>query len=223
MQKMKMIVAATVLAAACFGVSTLPGHAFADRDKKGEALTGLGYVDLGKVTDAIKQTPTWQTMTQKFDTKKGAFQQELEALNKTRYLSDAERTQLGNLKAKPKPTAGETADIIRLEGRSEGLDREAQTLAAIEKPTADQQKRITELADMRKTALSKLQDESDKRTEELKKLETELLESMQGKVLDYVGQVAKTKGITMVVDHQVILYGGDDLTQDVLKKLNTSK
>jgi len=27
----------------------------------------------------------------------------------------------------------------------------------------------------------------------------------------------------MVVDHQVILYGGDDLTQDVLKKLGTTK
>jgi len=170
MQKMKMVVAAGVLAAACFGVATLPGHAAKGDDKKADALTGLGYVDLGKVTDAIKQTSTWQTMTQKFDTKKNAFQSELESLNKTRYLSEAERTQLANLKAKPKPTAGETADIVKLEGRSETLDREAQTLAAIEKPTADQQKRITELAEMRKTALNKLQDESDKRTEELKKL-----------------------------------------------------
>lgn len=216
MQKMKMIGAMTVLAATCFGLSTLPGHAFAP---KSDAISGLGYVDLAKVTDAIKQTSSWQTMTQKFDAKKNTFQQEIEGLTKTRYLSDAERQQLANLKAKPKPTAGETADLLKLEGRSDELDREAQTLASVEKPTQEQQNRIKQLADMRKTAVAKLQDEQEKRTEELKKLETELLEGMQNQVLKYVEQVAKTKSLTMVVDRQVILYGGDDLTPDVLKKL----
>lgn len=222
MQKMKMVGAAALLAAACFGMSVLPGHA-KDSDKKNDAITGLGYVDLAKVTDAIKQTATWQTMTQKFDAKKNGFQQELEALNKTRYLTEPERQQLASLKAKPKASPSETADITKLEARSEALDREAQTLAAIEKPTPEQQKRITELAEMRKTALNKLQEEGDKRTEELKKLETELLEGMQSQVLKYVEQAAKSKGLTMVVDRQVILFGGDDLTTDVLKKLSPGK
>jgi Skp family chaperone for outer membrane proteins len=220
MQKMKMVGAAALLAVVGLGMSALPGHAYAPKQ---DAISGLGYVDLAKVTDAIKQTSTWQTMTQKFDAKKNGFQQELEALNKTRYLTEAERGQLATLKAKAKATAGETADISRLEGRSDELDKEAQTLAAIEKPTAEQQTRIKELAEMRKTSLAKLQDEGDKRTEELKKLETDLLESMQNQVLKYVEQVAKSKNLTMVVDRQVILFGGDDLTQDVLKKLGTTK
>ena len=75
---------------------------------------------------------------------------------------------------------------------------------------------------MRKAALALLQDETDQRTEMLRKLEAEVLEDMQGQVLKKVAEVADSKGLTMVIDRQAILYGGQDLTPDVLKKLGAN-
>jgi Skp family chaperone for outer membrane proteins len=205
------LVAAGVLAA------QLPGNAQKKNDKA--ANSGVGYVDLAAVTEQIRKTPTWQTMTKKFDDQKGVFAKEIETLTKTRYLTKQERDELESLRAKPKPTDAEKARIDELEKRSDAVDREAQTLAGVEKPTDVQSKRIGELAEMRKAALAGLQDETEKRSQQLREFEAQVLEDMQKQVLEKVSQVAEGKGVTMVIDRQAILYGGQDLTQDVVKKL----
>ena len=207
------VVAAGVLTTA------LPGSA--QKDKK-QAASTIGYVDLGQVTEQIKKTSTWQVNTKKFDDQRSKFSEEIQGLTKTRYLTAQERKQLEDLRAKPKPTDDEKNRIRELEARSEAVDKEFQTLAGVEKPTPEQDKRIKELADMRKAALALLQDETDQRTEQLRKLEAEVLEDMQGQVLKRVQEVAESKNLTLVIDRQAILYGGQDLTPDVLKKLGAT-
>ena len=48
----------------------------------------------------------------------------------------------------------------------------------------------------------------------------ELVEPIRQSVLDTVKKVADTKGITVVLDKSVVVYGGQDITQDVINKLN---
>jgi outer membrane protein len=46
-----------------------------------------------------------------------------------------------------------------------------------------------------------------------------LLEAIQNKVNDAVKAVAKSKGLTIVVDRGAAIYGEQDITDDVMKKI----
>lgn len=191
--------------------------------KKEKVDTNVGFVDLARVMEQIKKTSTWLQQTKRFDDERVKFQGEIAALTKLRYLTTVERDSLTQLRAKTTVSAGEKAKIAELEGKSEVLDKEAQTLAAVEKPTDEQGKRINELAMLRQAAIANLQDETEQRSRALQELEAKVLDEMQGKILDHVQQVAKNKGLVMVIDQRAILYGGQDLTDDVLLKLGAPK
>jgi Skp family chaperone for outer membrane proteins len=210
---------AALVTAGVLGVS-LPGMA----QKKNSAKTDstIGFVDLGQVTEQIKRTSTWQQAAKRFDTERSKFQDEIAHLTKTRYLTSAERTELDNLRARKNVTDGEKTKIAELEAKSENLDKEFQNLAAREKPTEEEKKRINELVKLREEAISKIQEETDKRTNELHLMESKVLEEMQGKILEIVKQISDREDLAMVVDRQAILYGGRDLTPDVLTKLGAA-
>jgi len=205
-----------LVAAGILGLS-LPGAA----QKKGAARPDaiFGFVDLTSVTDAVKKTPEWQQSVRKFEDEKARYKNELEALGKLRYLTTTERTELQNLRAKQKPTDAEKARIQELDDRSGKLDQEYQALAMISELTAEQRTRLRAVQEMREKGVTQLQDETNKRMEALQRVEAEVLQGMQDRILRIVGQVADSRGIVMVVDRQFILYGGQDLTEDVLKKL----
>lgn len=216
MQRWKLAGSIAALAAAGFVGSALPGFG-ADTKKKPDST--VGYVDLGRITDQIKRTPKWQVMTSKYEDQAKKAQQEVADLTKIRYLTDAERKELETLQAKQKPTDAEKARIEALQSQSDTLDKEFQNLAGVEKPTPEQDARIKALAKLRENAVNALQEAAEKRSEALRKLEGEVLEEMQGNILKAVENIADSRNLTMVIDRQAILYGGQDLTEDVLKKL----
>jgi Skp family chaperone for outer membrane proteins len=201
-------------------ISTGQGHA----QKKGEKVdTTIGFVDLNRVMDQIKKTSTWVTETKKFDDIRLKFQGEIAHLTKVRYLTAAERGELDALRAKKSVSASEDARLKELENKSESLDKEAQTLAAVEKPTTEQAARIGDLSKLRQVAIANLQKETEDRSIQLQELEGKVLDDMQGKILEHVQTVAKNKGLILVLDQRAVLYGGQDLTDDVLLKLGAPK
>lgn len=211
-----------LLVAVGVGGAALPGNAQkkGDRDKVDSAV---GFVDLNRIMEQIKKTPTWATMTKRFDDERTKFQAEIANLTKVRYLTATEKEELERLNAKKSVTDGEKARITELQNKSEAIDKEAQTLAAVEKPTDEQRKRIDELSNLRKAAIANLQDETENRSKKLQDLEGTVLDEMQGKILENVQQVAKSKGLGLVVDQRAVLFGGQDLTEDVLQKLGAGK
>lgn len=216
MHRWKLVGSIAALAAAGFVGSALPGFG---ADSKKPVDSNIGFVDLGRVTDQIKRTPIWQTMTQKYEDQAKKAQQDIADLTKIRYLTEAERKELETLRAKPKPTDAENARINALQAQSDLLDQEFQKLAGVEKPTPEQDARMKALAKLRENAVNALQEAAEKRSQALQKLEGEVLEEMQGKILKVVGDIADNRKLSMVIDRQAILYGGQDLTEDVLKKL----
>ena len=220
MRNWKLAGSVTALLAAGIIGAAVPGIAAKPNPKAADA--GLGYVDLAQVTEQIKKTPEWQKSVNSFEAQRTKARTEIEGLTKTRYLSEQERQQLLNLRAKSNANENEKKQIEELEAKSNKVEQEYQSLAMVEKPNADQEKRIKELDEMRKKAQTSLQEEYEKRAEELRKLEAGVLDEMQGRILKRVQEVAENKGIAMVVDRQAILYGGQDLTTDVLKKLGAN-
>ena len=57
---------------------------------------------------------------------------------------------------------------------------------------------------------------SNKLTEQVAKREQEIMEPIQQKIQAAISKAAKAKGITSVVNGNVMLFGGKDLTQDVI-------
>lgn len=51
-------------------------------------------------------------------------------------------------------------------------------------------------------------------------LDRELSGKIKHQIENVIGEVAKSKGIATVLDKQVVLYGGIDLTDDVVRRLN---
>ena len=54
----------------------------------------------------------------------------------------------------------------------------------------------------------------------LQQKQQELIEPIQKKIEEAVKSVAEAKGLTVVVDKSSVVYGGQDITQDVLKKVS---
>ena len=54
----------------------------------------------------------------------------------------------------------------------------------------------------------------------LQQKQNELMEPLTQSIKDAVKAVADTKGITVVIDKNAVVYGGQDITQDVIKKLS---
>ena len=48
----------------------------------------------------------------------------------------------------------------------------------------------------------------------------ELMEPIQKDIEDAVKSVAEAKGLSVVLEKSTVVYGGQDITQDVLKKIN---
>ncbi|MBR4695102.1 MAG: OmpH family outer membrane protein [Selenomonadaceae bacterium] len=56
--------------------------------------------------------------------------------------------------------------------------------------------------------------------ERLQNKQKELLDPIQKSVDDSVKSVADAKGLSVVLDKSTVVYGGQDITQDVIKKLS---
>lgn len=102
-------------------------------------------------------------------------------------------------------------------------DNEAIVNAQKELQTAsqDMQKQFEEqsanMSDEEKAQLfEKMQGEMSERQEKIQK-------GLKDKLEKAVGSVASTKGLSLVVDKSVVLYGGQDITDQVAKQLTSSK
>lgn len=58
---------------------------------------------------------------------------------------------------------------------------------------------------------------------EMAKKQEEIQKGLKDKVDNAVSSVASTKGLSLVVDKRVVLYGGTDITDQVAKQLSESK
>ena len=54
----------------------------------------------------------------------------------------------------------------------------------------------------------------------LQQKQQELIEPIQKSVEESVKSVADAKGLTVVIDKNAVVYGGTDITQDVIKKIS---
>jgi Skp family chaperone for outer membrane proteins len=177
----------------------------------------LGFVDLVRVGKEFDGTKNSQA---ELDGYQQTLRKQLDDRETARFLDEKERAEVDQLRGIAAPTDEQKKQLNDYLATSKS--REAQLRALQQNPNKSDQ----EKADADR--LSKLSAKTDEDMDAMgEKLEGQLqakADEISKKLTDTVSvaieAVAKEKGYVAVVDKKAMLYGGTDVTDEVLKQLN---
>ena len=112
---------------------------------------------------------------------------------------------------------------VEIGGDTTGLSKALSGVNKEIKSTQTQLKDVNKLLKLDPTNTTLLQQKQQlfqKMQGELATKRQEIFKGIKDKVDNAVSDVAKTKGLSLVVDKSVVLYGGTDITDQVAKELN---
>ena len=204
-----------VLAVAACAIGLAPVHRAYAADTPAQPV--IGVVDVQKVFTEYKLTKTSNT---EIETMVQNFKTELDVRKDNKLLTDAQLKELIALKEKPNPTDADKQQIAQLEGTSKQLDEEMTSL--IQKPDATDQdrarlKQLRDLSNQNEAAGNSLADDYNQQVDKRK---SDLSDKITADIKAAIAKVAQQKGMATVVDKIAVLYGGVDITEDVVKVLN---
>lgn len=145
---------------------------------------------------------------------------EMDNLDSGRFLDEAEQKELYELQKIAQPNAEQQKRLRELTAmntaRADRLRTLQQTPNKNAQETADFEK-LTKQSQAMDEKLRALEEEQRRR---LDTKATEINDRLTNTVLAALSAVAKEKNLAVVFDKQAVLYGWNDITDDVLKKLN---
>lgn len=177
------------------------------------------YVDLMAVYEAYKKTAPFTRFERQLREQESRFAEELRLLAQVRYCTEAERREALQLKTKEQSTAQEKARLDALIKKSADVEAELARLSQKTMPSEDEILRIEELSRMRQDAARLIAREEDERRQRLVQMDQEAAREHQAELLKLVERVAREKKIPAILERSAVLFGGNDLTDDVIKKL----
>jgi Skp family chaperone for outer membrane proteins len=177
------------------------------------------YVDLNKVLQAYRKTGAFSKFQERLRDKSAQFGEEMKLLSDVRYLSDAERKEAVAIQAKPDATPAEKARLEALKKKSAAIDTELASLSQKASPSAAEVTRLKELNTLRGQAVQMLSREEGERQQTLRQMDMDLSAEVEGDLLKLVEKVAKDQKLPIIYERRAVLFGGNDLTDLVLKKL----
>lgn len=205
-----------IVAAACIAIVLASSISFAAASNEPK----IGVVDLDRVYKEAARV-------KQFEEEVSALDQLLTAKLNIRaqnlMLTEAEVTELVDLKTKPTQTPADTARIKQLTDLERAKSDELTTLQGTKTLTAQQQARMKELQDLQKKskdAGAALYKDYDA---QLVSKGQEIRAKEDAEVRAAVRKVGEAKGYTLVLDKANVLLGGIELTSDVISKLDRAR
>ena len=178
------------------------------------------YVDFSRVLTEYRKTPAFAKLGVKLREQARVLMAEMETLSQLRYCTEAEQKEALTIKTKgDNASAKEKARLAELMKKSDGVDNEAATLSQKKEPTSADSARIAALSKMRTDALRNLAKEEADRRDQMRKMESDLLVEVEAEILKLVEKVAKDQKLPILYERRAVLFGGNDLTDMVIKRL----
>ncbi len=182
-----------------------------------ETAPRLGVVDMDRIAVEYR---AMQDLNQQFQQFQRSQDEALEARYKTRVLDDDERQEYLDLADMGAPTAERDKRLSELADLSDTRERRLLELRQKEERSPfeeDEYDQLRVLYDMRMQELAAVQADLQQtrraKQEELTKVVTDSVDGA-------VKAVAEEQQLSTVVRKEMVLYGGLDITEDVLAKLN---
>ncbi len=209
----------TVLGAAVLAFAFLPQARPAAAAPAASAAGGqvFGSVDILKVQQG-------STRQAKYSADLRALEDRLDAAFKTQatniMLSSADQNQLGTLLTNPRPTDAERAQITALETKASQAADQLVALQQKKDPTPADTAQLGTLTDMNNNGTKTVQDIGAGYQAQIKKLADDDGAAFTLIVKEAIAAAARERGLTMVFTSDVAVYTTNDITEDVIKRVN---
>jgi outer membrane protein len=178
----------------------------------------IGVVNVDRVMAEYEKAKTASGELSDMATK---FDRQLKWMGQHALLSDKEVTELVQLRVKEKPTAIETARAAALEDLDKQRETKLRTLQNQANPTAQQKQELTDLQTFATQSVRAI-DQARKDFQKQVNARNDQLTAEVGKdIKDAVAVISQEKNTPVVVNKSIVIQGGEDLTDAVIKKLNT--
>ena len=145
-----------------------------------------------------------------------AFKQQAASI----MLTPEDQNELGTLLAKANPTEGDRTRIAALQTQAANAAKQYTDLQQKQNPTPADTSQIATLASQYKAGQDALQKISDQYQNQLKTLNEKDATEFTVDVKEAIAAVAKQQGITVVFDSSVAVYTSNDITDEVVKRIN---
>lgn len=177
----------------------------------------FGSVDISKLqTDSSRKT--------KYDTELRALADRLDSTFKTQaqslMLSTADQNELGTLLSKPRPTVADQAQITALQTKAAQAQTQLTNLQQKKDPTPADTQQLGTLTDLSNNGQKILSDIGAGYQAQLKKLSDDDNKAFTAIVKEAIAAAAKERGLSMVFTSDVAVYTTNDITDDVIKRIN---
>ncbi|MEN6372788.1 MAG: OmpH family outer membrane protein [Armatimonadota bacterium] len=188
--------------------------------KAADTSASLGYVDAATVFEKYTKTEKAKADLEAFAKQ---LDLQLKTLDANKMLDDNDSKELLALVIKQNPTESEKARIKELQDKEKTLDAELKSLQAKTEPTDQEKARQKELMDMASKSEDNCKKMSQSAETDFTAKRDSVFTDLRNDIMKVIEEVAKQKKIDVVIDKVAVYYGGVDLTQPVIDKLNGKK
>jgi Skp family chaperone for outer membrane proteins len=184
-----------------------------------EQALKLGVVDMAKVLDGYK---AFKDADAEYKKLLSARQAQLQDRMAVRLLSEEELKEYQNVQAVVAPSEEQKKRMEQLRAVAQTREDELTGLQRVASPTDEQKKRLTELQTLGDKSSQEISTLQQRLSDEINQRNKELSEQLNKKIEAALEAVAKEKRMDYILAKDAVLYGGRDLTDEVLAKLNAA-
>ena len=181
------------------------------------AASQFGSVDVQKILTGFTKKAAYDQQIQQLQARLAGYMQQQSA---SPMLSKEDQAQLGDLLAKPNPTDQDKATISQLQQKSTQAVQEMAGLAQKQNPTDADKSRLADLNKQQDAGKQALEDTYKGYQDQAQKATEDLSQKLSQEVKAAIVEVAKQHSLAVVFDAQVAIYTANDITDDVVKRLN---
>lgn len=184
------------------------------------STTKLGIIDASKV---LNDSEYVKTQADGLKALVQARQDMVQFVQSYPTFTVQQATSFHDLSLKPVPTAADTAAITKIKTDVQASNKRLKELQTKANPTAAEQTELNQLSQEVQTTSDMLQRWTQDAQTEIDGKRQDLQKDGRDKVKDAIKQVAKDQGYTVVFISDFAPYGANDLTDPVLKAMNSKK
>lgn len=181
------------------------------------AIPVFGSVDITKLqTQSTKKTKYDTELRALADKLQSVFQQQASSL----MLSAADQNELGTLLGSTRPTDSDRARITALQTKADQANQQFISLQQKKDPTPADTAQLGALTDMNNAAQATLKAIGDGYQARIKKLSDDDNTAFTQSVKEAIAAAAQQRGISVVFTSDIAVYTANDITEDVVKRIN---
>ncbi|GBC93634.1 hypothetical protein HRbin15_02135 [bacterium HR15] len=180
----------------------------------------FGVVDYERIINEVQLT---QESLRELQTLQQRYQQAFQSLQESLILTDEERQELANLLLQPNLNDQQKKRVDELKNTARQRADELQSLRQKANPTETEKAALERFTQMEARSREALQLLGQQWGQELNQQAETRRAQVQKRIREVIAQVAKEKKVQVVFSTEAVLYCENDLTDEVIKRLNAAK